>query len=326
MKVVLGFDGGGTKTECVAMDLSGAVVARGRGPASNPTRIGFDAAALGVKQAADAMLATLSKAALATVEPPTHVTAASLGEPAEVVALCAGLAGTAAQANHDRMQTLLEQKFPGISARVCTDLDLALAAMPGGAAMVLVAGTGSAAVGRDASGKQLREGGYGPSGSDEGSAFDIGRSAIAAARTIKENAADDLSRQILRHLGCANWAAVDAKAAINADDIYPRVFPVVAAAADAGNALAQSLLNDAARKLAKIAAWLAESLGIAQEKFPLGKTGGTMGRSPFFDQALDAELCAKLPAAVVSRISAVAAETAARLALREVTGKHEAVR
>ena len=113
MKCVLGFDGGGTKTECVAMDLSGAITSRGRGPASNPTRIGFEVAAIGVKQAAD-------------------VTLAALGQTAEVVGVCAGLAGTAAQTNHDRMQELLRREFPGIFVRVCTDLDLALAAMPAG--------------------------------------------------------------------------------------------------------------------------------------------------------------------------------------------------
>src|SRR5262245_42101772 len=141
MKCVLGFDGGGTKTECVAMDLSGKVTARGRGPASNPTRIGFDAAAAGVKQAADRTLAEIK-------------------QPVQIIAICAGLAGTAQPENHDRMQALLQQKFPSIPLDVCTDLDLALAAMPAGPAIVLVAGTGSAAVGRDASGRQSRRGGY----------------------------------------------------------------------------------------------------------------------------------------------------------------------
>ena len=82
MKCVLGFDGGGTKTECVALDPAGAMIARGRGPASNPTRIGFDAAATGVKQAADATLTALKQRA-------------------HIVALCAGLAGTAQPENHE---------------------------------------------------------------------------------------------------------------------------------------------------------------------------------------------------------------------------------
>jgi glucosamine kinase len=308
MKCVLGFDGGGTKTECVAMDLSGTVIARGRGPASNPTRIGFDAAAAGVKQSADATLAALN-------------------DPAQIVALCAGLAGTAQPPSHDRMQRLLEEKFSGVRVSVCTDLDLALSAMPDGAAIALVVGTGSAAVGRDSSGRRAREGGYGPSGSDEGSAFDIGRSAVSAARA--ERAGDEgaeLSRQILRHLGCADWAAVDAKVSIAADDVYPRVFPVVAASADAGNALAQSLLNEAAQKLAAIALRLAETLGIAETKFPLGKTGGTVSRSQFFDHAVDAQLRARLPKAAIGLVSAQAAETAARIALRPALNKEEAAR
>jgi N-acetylglucosamine kinase-like BadF-type ATPase len=308
MKCVLGFDGGGTKTECVAMDLSGAIVARGRGPASNPTRIGFDSAAAGVKRAADATLE-------------------ALGQPAEMVALCAGLAGTAQPENRDRMQQLLEGNFPGTIIRVCTDLDLELAAMPDGPAIVLVVGTGSAAVGRDAAGRQLREGGYGPSGSDEGSAFDIGRSAVAAAREQDaSDAAVEAGRLILRHLGCANWAAVDAKVSLGADDVYPRVFPVVAASADAGNPLAQTLLKVAAQKLAVIALRLADSLDIARLTFPLSKTGGTVGRSQFFDQAVDAELRRALPSAVIGLVPAEAAETAARLALRQITGREEAIR
>jgi len=101
---------------------------------------------------------------------------------------------------------------------------------------------------------------------------------------------------------------------------------VVAASADAGNMLAQTLLLEAARKLVAISLRLAESLGIAHRTFPLGKTGGTIGRSPFFDQALDAELSKELPGAVIRRLNADAAGTAARLALGEITRKQEAGR
>jgi len=133
------------------------------------------------------------------------------------------------------------------------------------------------------------------------------------------------SRQILRHLGCTNWAEVDSKAAASADAVYPRVFPVVAAAADTGNALAQSLLNSAAAKLAGIAHRLAESLSLAQQKFPLGKTGGTVGRSRFFDQAINRELCQNLPHAIVSSLSVEPAEVAAWIALQLLKNRERAV-
>jgi len=304
MKVVLGFDGGGTKTQCVAMDLSGAVVGRGRGSASNPTRIGFEPAAAGVKQAADSALAAVP-------------------QPAEILAICAGLAGTASPENHERMRQLLQGEFPGITVDLRTDLDLPLAAMPGGPAIVLIVGTGSAAVGRDAAGRQLREGGHGPAGSDEGSAFDIGRAASAAARSESTAEESALSRQILRHLGYGSWIQLDAKAAANPDEVYPRIFPVVAASADSGNSLAQSLLESAAGKLAAMVQRLAQWLGIAEQTFPLAKTGGTMGRSPFFDQALERELRERLPDAVISAVPAEPAETAARIALRAFLSSQE---
>jgi len=101
---------------------------------------------------------------------------------------------------------------------------------------------------------------------------------------------------------------------------------VVAASADAGNGLAQSLLKSAAEKLAATAHRLAQSLGIAQQEFPLGKSGGTIGRSQFFDHTLDVELRKRLASSTIIRISVEAAETAARLALRNVANREEAAR
>ena len=297
MKCVLGIDGGGTKTECVAWNDAGAVLARGRGPASNPTRIGFPAAF-------EALRETINSAAK------------SAGVPFDVVALCAGLAGTGRPENREQMQTFLQRQFPDAIVDVRTDLELVLSAMPGGPAVALVVGTGSAAIGRDASGTVKREGGFGPASSDEGSAFDIGRNAIAASRAEDSAAASELSRQILRHLGCPTWAEVDAKSIAAADAVYPRVFPVVAAAADAGNALAQSLLKNAAETLAGITWHLAESLKISQQKFPLGKTGGTIGRSRFFDQAIDLALQRRLPNTIIHPLSVQPAEVAAGIALQ----------
>jgi N-acetylglucosamine kinase-like BadF-type ATPase len=298
MKCFLGFDGGGTKTECVVVNESGAIIARGRGPASNPTRIGVPASFDALRQT---WIAAIGSTRLSL----------------EVAALCAGLAGTARPEFREPILQFLKAQFPQTLVDVRTDLELSLAAMPQGPAIVLVVGTGSAAIGRDASGTVQREGGFGPATSDEGSAYDIGRAAIAAARNENSSAeADELSRQILRHLGGSNWAEVDSKAAATPDTVYPRVFPVVAAAADAGNALAQKLLQSAAEKLAAIAARLAESLHLSQTRFPLGKTGGTIGRSRFFDNAIDQELRGKFPNVTISKLSVEPAEVAAWTALQ----------
>src|SRR6266566_7752970 len=251
MKCVLGFDGGGTKTECVVMNEAGKIAGRATGPASNPTRVGFPSAIAAVAESAS--LAIRSVAA-----------------PVDIVALCAGLAGTGREENRIRMKQLLENNFPTGLIDVRTDLELPLSTMPAGAAIVLVAGTGSAAIGRSAGGTIQRVGGFGPADSDEGSAFDIGRAAVSAARSEQTTESMELARQILRHLGHANWDELDSRAAAHADAVYPRVFPVIAAAADSGNQLAQSLLHAAAEKLSLMAGHLAEELHLLQQGFPLG--------------------------------------------------------
>ena len=298
MKCFLGFDGGGTKTECVVANESGAIIARGRGPASNPTRIGIPAALEALQQTYEGALSS---------------TRLSL----EVAALCAGLAGTARAEFREPILQFLTEKFPAALVDLRTDLEVSLDAMPQGPAIVLVVGTGSAAIGRGGAGVVQREGGFGPATSDEGSAYDIGRAAIAAVRgASSSDEADDLSRQILRHLGCSNWSEVEARAAANADGVYPRVFPVLAAAADAGNLLAQSLLRAAAESLAELVQRLADSLQLTSANLPLGKTGGTVGRSRFFDQAIDEELRRKIPQIKISTLSVEPAEVAAWSALQ----------
>jgi N-acetylglucosamine kinase len=298
MKCVLGFDGGGTKTECVVLNETGAILVCGRGPASNPTRIGVPAA-----------LAALSE----TFEAAVNSTRISF----DVIAVCAGLAGTARPENRDQVLLFLKEKFAEAVVDVRTDLDLVLSAMPEGPAIVLVCGTGSASIGRDAAGVAKREGGLGPADSDEGSAYDIGRSAIAASRAEPSSVpAEELARQILRHLGLSNWPEVDSKAATNADSVYPRVFPVVAAAAEAGNPLAQSLLQSAAQKLAALALRLAHSLDFALQEFPIAKTGGTIGRSSFFDRAIDDALRSSLPQAKMIPLTVAPSEVAAWIALQ----------
>ena len=65
--------------------------------------------------------------------------------------------------------------------KVISDVEAAyLGALDGGAGVLLLAGTGSMALGRDARGRWVRAGGWGPLLGDEGSAFWIGRGWLRA--------------------------------------------------------------------------------------------------------------------------------------------------
>lgn len=300
MRYVLGFDGGGTKTECVLMDEAGLVRAHGRSGPSNPMRLGFGGALAAVCEAGR-----------------TAVQNAKLSA-ADISVVCAGLAGTAQPESQRKMKKLLAEEYPGKIVQVCTDLDLTLEATGHGRAIVLIAGTGSAAVGRDVSGQIVRVGGHGPLLGDEGSAYDVGRRAsIAALREADRGLPDSpLAKRILRELRCADWEDFHMRVYSVPDEVFPRIFPVVAAEAEGGNSTARGLLQDAANELAGLVADLVERLELKSERFLLVKSGGMVGRSEYFDGLLDERLRHAAPHVEFGSVLIPAAEAAARLALR----------
>ena len=293
----MGLDGGGTKTDCVLMDDSGKVLGRGRGGASNPSRIGTEAAARGVKEAATAALQD-----------------AGLGM-AQVTDVCAGLAGVAAPERASAMRELFGGFFAGVRFELCTDLDLALGAAGPRAAIVLVAGTGSAAIGRDATGRIARSGGYGPKKSDEGSAFAVGKSAVSEVVHAANEETKDLRAGILELLEANSLEKFVGLESAEGDEVYPRVFPVVAKAADEGNEIAKRLLRGAAENLAGLVAGVQQELGLSGAEFTLGKTGGMIGRSIYLDETLDTELRRVAPRAKLEILRTPLVEVASRRAL-----------
>ena len=302
MRFVLGFDGGGTKTDCVLMDENQQVRAHGHGGPSNPMRVGFGGALVSVCEAARSAI----QAAGLTTE--------------QIAVLCTGLAGASHPDAEMKMQRLLRQEFPASAVHVCTDLDLTLEAAGSGPAIVLIMGTGSAAVGRDAEGRISRIGGHGPLLGDEGSAYDIGRRACILAMRHFDKAQTDsvLGARILRESRAKNWAEFQHRAIALPDDVFPRIFSVVAAAAESDDANARELLRNAADDLATLVADLIDRLQFRGKRFPLIKSGGMIGRSKYFDQQIDERLHKVAPGAEFTELVLPPAEAAARIALKHL--------
>jgi glucosamine kinase len=300
MDYVLGLDGGGTKTECVLMDRAGRIIARSFSGPSNPSRIGVEAAVLEIVKAAELALIQGGVARNA------------------VGALCAGMAGTGNAEIKERVLRDLQSAFLGVNVTVITDLEAALAAAGDGPVIVLVAGTGSAAIGRDAQGQIWRAGGQGPRTGDDGSAYDIGSRAVTRAMKEREGKGTDssLGNKILEQLGYSSWAELERRAAEQPDAVFPLVFPIVATAADAGDAAAREILLQAARELSSLVNTVAEHMGYGRQSILIAKTGGTVGRSAFFDAQLDVALKQALPLAKIGGLAISPAEAAARIALK----------
>jgi N-acetylglucosamine kinase len=299
MRWVLGFDGGGTKTECVLMDEEKSVLALGHSGGSNPVRVGIERAVEAIKQAAES----------ATLE--ARIVRSS------IAALCAGIAGTGQAEMAKDLRAGLAKLFPQAAMKICTDLDIALAAVGDGPAMVLNAGTGSIAMGRDAKGRSSRAGGLGVHTGDEGSAADVGKKAALAAKLHFQQTGEEtpLGKQLLRQLGHASWKEFREDHL----DVFPRLFPVVANAADAGDAAARKLLSDAADQLVLLVEQVMNDLSLCDQPFRLAKMGGMLGRCAFFDRELDLRIRAAAPKAAIGLLPVSPAHVAALLALQLIS-------
>ena len=298
MHYVLGFDGGGTKTECVLMDAAGKILARCFSGPSNPYRVGVESATREIERAADLCLQETQ-----------------IGRNA-VAAIGAGLAGTGNPELKEGMRASVSAAFPGAAVSIFTDLETALAAAGEGPVIVLVAGTGSAAIGRNLEGQIWRTGGQGPRLGDDGSAFDIGNRAVARAMKEREQRGtdSDLGIKILKQLGYASWQELQQRAIAEPDMVFPTVFPIVATSADAEDPAAREILLQASGELSSLVNAVAEHSGQGRENTRIVKTGGMVGRSAFFDAQLDAALKRIFPQAQIGGLRMSPAEAAARAA------------
>lgn len=297
----LGFDGGGTKTDCVLADAEGRIVARALGGPSNPLRTGYMRAWFSLSEAADSVLKQAK----------IHS--------GHIRGICAGLGGAGRRGVVRRATTFFERGYPNARVVVTTDLEIALdAAFGSGEGIILLAGTGSAAFGRDAAGRTARAGGRGPWFSDEGSAFDIGRRAFQAVALAEEHRGPTtaLSERIFAANQSRGWDQLGEQIAKNPDAVFPKTFPLVAEMAEAGDTVSRAILSAAATSLAELAASVAKELGWRDRDVAIAKVGGAYGRSKYFDSAIETELKRLVPRCVNVPLKISPAEAAVRMAAK----------
>ncbi|MEX0895918.1 MAG: BadF/BadG/BcrA/BcrD ATPase family protein [Patescibacteria group bacterium] len=164
-KIFLGIDGGGTKTDAVAVNEAGEEVGTGSSGPTNLTSTSLGAAGFNLKEAI--------RQALENIE----------GEKTVVAAM--GLAGIDTQQEHDlAYQAFLDIVVPyGINRfHLVHDSEIALENGTTNAnAVVLIAGTGSICVGRNQQGATAKTGGMDYLLTDQGSGYDIGRHVLREA-------------------------------------------------------------------------------------------------------------------------------------------------
>jgi N-acetylglucosamine kinase-like BadF-type ATPase len=261
----LGIDGGGSKTLCCVGDETLQLAAATAGP-SNITRVGE-------ARARESLHQTIREAC-----------AAARIDPQNLRRACIGVAGAGREEIAGAVRKIVAEIIPG-EIEVVGDMQIALeAAFGAGPGVIVIAGTGSIAYGRDSSGRTARAGGWGFAISDEGSAHWIGRTAVATLlRAVDQDdpaAKDDGVPEPSRffHELRAGWnlnSIEQVARTANSNPDFAALFPAVLSAAHAGDALARGVLAQAGGELAQLAGLVLRRLFAGGNKsLPLAMAGG----------------------------------------------------
>jgi glucosamine kinase len=160
--IVVGMDGGGSKTRVIVADEAGTQLGEVVAPGS-AVRPGQ------AEHSAEVITAALHDA-LASCEM-THVVPK---------VLCVGVAGVGREPERQALWQALTSRELAEEIVIHTDISVALDdAFGEGPGVLLVSGTGSVAYGRGPSGQVARCGGWGPICGDEGSGQWVGRRALS---------------------------------------------------------------------------------------------------------------------------------------------------
>lgn len=248
MRFVIGVDGGGTTTDCICLALDGTVLAASRTGPSNYLRMGLEAAMDNVREAIQRATAGAAKAL-----------------PAQAACIC--LAGIARPGDKRIVVPALTRM--GVAETLHADID-AEAALAGahalGPGVVVTAGTGAIAYGRNARGEKARVDGWGPILGDEGSGYWIGVQTLRAVMRAFDGREEStaLTPAVLNHFGLDDETELIPRLPLDRTntEAVAHLAAVCAAVGEEGDATARNILNKAGVRLADAGLAALRSLGL----------------------------------------------------------------
>ncbi|MFJ6535255.1 N-acetylglucosamine kinase [Paenarthrobacter sp. NPDC091711] len=178
----------------------------------------------------------------------------------------AGAGGIDTDEDAQALADLIAPHAPGARITVVHDSRLLLAAGGASTGVAVIAGTGSAAWGRNDAGEEARAGGWGYLLGDEGSGYWLGREAVrhSLRRMNQGLEADQLSRALLDSVGVDEPGKLIAL--FHSPDTGRRFWAqqarLVVEAADAGDEVSTALVEQAGRDLADLAEQAVRQLGL----------------------------------------------------------------
>jgi glucosamine kinase len=300
--IVLGVDGGGSKTRVVVADEHGAQLGEVVGPASGVKP--------GQAEASAEVIAAAVRDALASCEM-THVVPK---------VLYVGVAGVAREQEREALWQALMGRELAEETVVHPDFSIALDdAFGEGPGILLISGTGSVAFGRGPSGTIARCGGWGAICGDEGSGAWVGRRALSVVTASADGREPETAlmgavltaAQVNEPRELIAWAAQATPA------LLATLAPVVSSVADAGDLRANAILSLAVEELVlHVRALARELFGDERAAIPVAFSGGMLKRGSTLRKRLEHRLKSAVPGAQLHASDVDAARGAVRGALR----------
>jgi N-acetylglucosamine kinase-like BadF-type ATPase len=273
----LGIDGGGSKTRCVLGDEQ-TLLASGSSSGCNVLRVG-EACAQSSLQAA------------------IHEACVQAGVSARVIMrTCAGVAGCGRR----EIAEVLRRVIAGIvggEVEVTGDTEIAFEAAFGSRpGVMIISGTGSMAYGKNARGEAARAGGWGHAISDEGSGHWIGVAAIREAMRFHDRGeSPGLLQDLIAAVGAKSVEELVVTVNKNPEPDFAALFPVVLAAAEAGDPVADVVLKCAGGELAELAHTVIRRLFNGAAQVGVAAHGGVLTSSARVKDSLVERLRAQWP-------------------------------
>jgi glucosamine kinase len=280
--IFLGIDGGGSQTACAIGDET-SLLGSGSGDGSNVIRVGE-------AQARKSLASAIHQGC-----------AAAKITPKQIKRTCIGVAGGARPETTETVRRILSELVSG-EIEVVGDMVIAMeAASDGGPGVVVIAGTGSIAYGRNAAGQMARAGGWGFAISDEGSGHWIGRAAVTTVmRVCDEGQNGGLLENIMKVWGVITREQMIVVSNASPPPDFAGLFPAVLAAADAGDPSAHDILARAGVELATLARIVISRLFADADTAPVAMSGGVFRNSALVRQVFYNRLRLECPNAVVN--------------------------
>jgi N-acetylglucosamine kinase-like BadF-type ATPase len=279
---VFGIDGGGTSARLRAESLDGEMTMKAESSSMNPRSAGWE----GAKNALSFLFAAL------------HADARF--QPEFCQAGFAGVAGVGRLGDRENMRSLILE-VSGLSCPLSVDTD-ALPALAGALGsregILVIAGTGSIALGAKEDGTLVRSGGWGHILGDEGSAFAIGNEGLRAATRYRDGRglATSLLSLALEHF------SID-----DPFDLIPAVYDSfdksaiagfarkVGQARTQGDLIAKGIFDNAVRELCSLVVSVAQKVGATQGERRIAMTGGLIDNDQELRASVTSELRRQLP-------------------------------